>query len=109
MERAQTLLEQDNVMQEVYDPVAKAAAWERQTHAYVNRTGELNKSTRAEEFALTPNYISIDLVMGGPVAYYARYIAYLKHLSNIDAAAQRAAHGVGVNLRKLGRRIAASG
>ena len=53
------------------------------THPYQNRTGDLERSTKAELVIDSPNYVQVDLVMG---MYYAGYVVDLGY-SNIDEAA----------------------
>jgi len=109
MEEAQELLRPRELMEQIYRPVVDAAVWERATHAYRNRTGNLNRSTRAEHIHETPNHVQVDLVMGDALAYYARYIAYDKGLSNIETAANMAEAEIASKLTRYGRKIAARG
>jgi len=47
--------------------------------------------------------------MGDALAYYARYIAYDKGLSNIETAANMAEAEIASKLTRYGRKIAARG
>jgi hypothetical protein len=77
------------------------AAEERSTHGYQNRTGELQKNTRAVIANQSADGATVELEMAKE---YASYVI-AKGLSNIDEEARRVERGITVALEALGKRI----
>lgn len=75
---------------EMHRIVAQAAADERRSHGYQNRTGDLERSTRATEPVVTDDSVQVDLVAG---MEYASYVN-TRGLMTIDEAAERAGNEI---------------
>lgn len=79
-ERALRELSPSLVLGVMVPPLADAAAQERETHLYRNRTGNLQRSTGAEILEVSAARVSISLQMTMP---YAEFV-WRKGLSDID-------------------------
>ena len=76
----------DRIDEVMLGVIGKAAAKERRSHAYNNRTGDLEQSTEAILISSSPSLTQVDLVMG---MHYAEYI-HKRGLTNIDQVRQEA-------------------
>ena len=82
--------------------VAMGAAYERMSHAYRNRTGRLQASTREVVVSRTRRLSQVNLEMG---MHYASYVRG-RGLSNIDSAANRVTAELTERFSEMARRIA---
>lgn len=77
--------------------VKQSAAYERQSHRYRNRTGNLQRSTQGTMMRSSPSDIRLQLVMAQP---YASFVVE-KGLSNIYTAANDAEEAITEMIEKL--------
>jgi len=76
---------------------SSGAAYERGTHAYRNRTGNLERSTQAKTLRVSGSEIRVQLAMMMPYAGYVR----ARGLSNIDEAAEKTTDMIVSSFAKL--------
>lgn len=74
------------VPREMHRIVADAAQTERREHTYQNRTGNLERSTKATEAMATDNSAQVDLIAGTEYASFVNARGYMV----IDEVAERA-------------------
>jgi hypothetical protein len=79
-ERAVRELSPSSVLGVMLPPLVDAAARERDTHLYRNRTGNLERSTAAEALEATAERVSVSLQMTKP---YAEFV-WRRGLSELD-------------------------
>ena len=79
-ERAARELSPSSVLGVMLPPLVDAAAGERETHGYRNRTGNLERSTAAEALEVGVERVSVSLQMTKP---YAEFV-WRMGLSDID-------------------------
>lgn len=85
-ERAAVRHLEREVPREMHNIVARAAQDERRGHTYQNRTGDLERSTKATEPVTSANSVQVDLVAGMDYASYVNTRGYMM----IDEVAARA-------------------
>lgn len=86
--------------------VKTGATYERQNHPYRNRTGTLNRSTRAVAQRASRDDWQVDLEAGrSPEAPYAAYVR-ARGLMVIDQAAEDVTHALQSYFEQLQRNIA---
>src|SRR5262249_33878292 len=101
-ERALRELSPSLVLGVMVPPLRDAAAQERETHLYRNRTGDLQRSTGTEILEVSPERVSVSLQMMMP---YAEFV-WRKGLSDLDGYGAEAAQKIQRGFAEQRKRIA---
>jgi hypothetical protein len=101
-ERAVRELSSSGVLGVMLPPLVDAAARERETHLYRNRTGNLQRSTAAEALEVSTERVSVSLQMTMP---YAEFV-WRMGLSDIDGYGAEAERVIQRRFAEQAKRIA---